>query len=46
MKHRKRFAQGPDGSSMALLVKIVGCFGVLEYWSAGVLVKAKALIST
>jgi hypothetical protein len=32
--------------SMALPVKIVSCFGVLEYWSTGVLEKAKAPDST
>ncbi len=31
---------------MALPVKIVSCFGVLEYWSIGVLEKAKTRIST
>jgi len=30
---------------MALQVKIASCFGVPEYWSIGVLGKAKALIS-
>ena len=31
---------------MDLRVKVVNCFGALEYWSIGVLQKAKARIST
>jgi hypothetical protein len=31
--------------SMALLVKIMSGYGVLEYWSVGALEKAKALNS-
>jgi hypothetical protein len=30
---------------MILPVKIIGCFGVLEHWSIGVLEKAKTPIS-
>jgi hypothetical protein len=33
-------------SQTGLPVKIVSCFGVLEYWSIGVLEKARTRIST
>ncbi len=32
----------PNQSSVALPVKMASFFGVLEYWSIGVLAKAKA----
>ena len=42
----KTWSLGPGQSPVALPIKIASCFGVLEYWSIGVLAKAKARIST
>jgi hypothetical protein len=40
----KTWSLGRSQSSMALPVKVASSFGVLEYWSIGVLAKMKAQI--
>ena len=37
----KTWSLGPGQSSMTLLVLVATCFGVLEYWTIGVLAKRK-----